>query len=294
MTGKNSLPINNNAKKHMAKAPALFIMFLITVLFGGAFLFNIKAYASKTDCPHVYDELGLFSSSEADELEELAKKAGEKRGINFIILTTNYDSGLYAGTSDPILYDTEKYSEDFYDEFYDYYGSDYADCVLFTINIVDPTDSDYRYAYISGWGEGEIKMNDERCDLLFSYCKEDLSAGNYYDASKIFVNKGTRYVAISPNINPESFFLKLWFQILAALIISLIIILIMASNSKGKMTVNGIDYLDKNNSRILGQYDRYIRTTTTRRKIESSSGGGHGGGGHSSGGHSHSGGGGHF
>ena len=71
-------------------------------------------------------------------------------------------------------------------------------------------------------------------------------------------------------------------------------LLLMLFNSKGKVTVNRNTYMDPNNSRLLGHWDRYIHTTTTKRRKpqENHSSGGHsGGGGVSSGGHSHSGGG---
>lgn len=273
------------------------VMLCLTLILAGSlgsFINTSKAYAAKTDCTHIYDGLNLFNSTQVDELEELAKKYSDKTGINFLIITTTYDSGNYDSTSDPILYDTEDFSEMFYDDFVETYGSEYKDCVIFTINIVTPDDSSGRYADISGQGEGKIKMDNDRCTQLFEHLKSDLSVKNYYEASKEYLKRGARYVKISPGINPESFFLKLWFQLLAAFVVSLIIILIMASNSKGKMTVNGANYLDKDNSHVLGQYDRYIRTVTTKRKIESSSssgGGGHSGGGGGGGG-SH--GGGHF
>ena len=81
-----------------------------------------------------------------------------------------------------------------------------------------------------------------------------------------------------------------------ASIVGAIAVAIMAINSKGKITVNSKTYMDPRNSRLLGHWDRYIRTTTTRtRKPENNNhgggGGGFGGGGVSRGGHSHSGGG---
>lgn len=279
-------------KKPAFRFTLLLFAFIAAGLLG--FLNTSKASASKTDCRHIYDELNLFSSTRKSELEELAKKYSEKRGINFIVFTIAYETEENAGYSDPIYYDTIDASEWFYDSLIESYGDDYEDCIIFTINIVDPNDYNKRYADISGQGDAKIKMDDERCSLLFSRLKSDLSDGDYYGAVLKFLKKGAKYVAISPNLNPESVFLKLWFQILSSLFASMIIILIMAFNSKGKMTVSGANYLDKDNSRILGQYDRYIRTVTTKRKIESSSGGGgggHGGGGHSGGG-SH--GGGHF
>lgn len=275
------------------------LLFVFSVILIGSFSFVLSTIAgigshevkaASSEYRYVYDGLGLFSESEADHLEELAEEYGKENDLNFIIVTTNYESGR--SSYDPIVQDTQDFAEMFYQEYYAYYGSDGEDCVIFTINIVDEYDREYgRYAYISGYEEGSYKMSNDRCDLLFEKVKPDLSSGNYYSAAVLFLEKVTKYVKVKEGVNPESIFFKLWFQIVISLAIGGIIILIMIHNSKGKMTASGSTYIDPGNSKVLGHYDRYIRTVTTKTRIQSSSGGGGRSGG---GGGGRSGGGGHF
>lgn len=273
----------------------LFAALLLSCLTAG-FVTTGTAAAAVSDDIHVFDfysldEDGLLTDTEEKALEELAEKYSKERDINFLILAVDYESGY--GGDDPIVQDTIDCSEMFYQTLLET-DPDYKDAVIFTINITDPSSSYYRYADVSGQGVGKEKMDNSRCDTLFEHLKELLSDGNYYDACVKYLELAYKYVNIATFMDPDSLFLQLWFQIAFAFLISLIIILVMAHNSKGKMTVNANSYLDDAHSRVLGRYDRYVRTTTTRTKISSSSssggGGSHGGGGGGGGSH----GGGHF
>lgn len=271
----------------------LFAALLLSCLAAG--FMTTKAAAAVSDGTHVFDfysldEDGLLTDTEEKALETLAEKYSKERGINFIIATTDYESGFY--DYDPIVQDTIDYSELFYQTLLEEDPA-YEDTVIFTINITNPSNSSFRYADVSGQGLGKEKMDSDRCSTLFEHLKPLLSDGDYYDACVKYLELAYKYVNIATFMDPDSLFLKLWFQLVLGFGISLIIILIMVHNSKGKMTVNGNSYLDEAHSRVLGRYDRYIRTTTTRTKISSSSGGGggsHGGGGGGGGSH----GGGHF
>lgn len=243
---------------------------------------------------HVFDGRELFSDSQRAGLEEMAKEYSEKMGGKIVIATTAYESGTFTSTNDPIYYDTLKFSDMMYAALLEEYGDSYEDCVIFSINVVDPDDSWKRYADVSGRGIFEKKLDNSRCQLIFDRIKGRLSGGQYFEASCEVIKRAARYSKVMPGINPEGIYLKLWFQLGLSLLVALIIILVMINKSKGRMTVSGNTYLDKNNARILGQYDRYIRTVTTKRKIETSSSGGHGGGSHGGGGGGGSHGGGHF
>lgn len=267
------------------------IMFIVAV--GLAFMAVPAGTASAaTEYNHVFDGCELFSDSERAGLEEMAKEYSEKMGGKIVIATTSYESEANASTSDPIYHDTLRFSAMIYAALLEEYGDSYKDCVIFSINVVDPDDSWKRYADVSGRGIFEEKLDDSRCQLIFDRIKEKLSAGQYFGASCDVIKMAARYSKVMPGIDPDGIYLKLWFQLGVSLLVAVIIILVMINKSKGRMTVSGNTYLDKNNARILGQYDRYIRTVTTKHKIESSSSHGHGGGGGHSGGGSH--GGGHF
>lgn len=261
----------------------LLVTLLLCCLLGG-FLYTGKAHAAVSEDEHVYDlyslsDIGLLTDEQEAELEALATKYSKEREINFVILTASYDSGMYSGSGDPIYYDTRDRSEQFYESLVEY-DENYTDTVILTINIMDPNNSDFRCADIFSRGDGENKLDSNRRQTLMNKILSDLSDGNYYTACKKFLDLAYKYVNVATFMNPDSIFLKLWFQLVLAFGISFIIILVLISHSRGKMTVTGDSYMDDANSRVLGRYDRYIRTTTTKTKISSSSsGGGHGGGG---------------
>jgi len=80
------------------------------------------------------------------------------------------------------------------------------------------------------------------------------------------------------------------FQLIICLIAGIAPVGVIAYNSGGRTTTNSHTYLDINNSRIIGSFDRYTHTTVKRTPkprdngSSGSSGSGGGGGSHSSGG----------
>ena len=80
-----------------------------------------------------------------------------------------------------------------------------------------------------------------------------------------------RYQKIKPNLNPDSIFLKIWFQLLISVIIGGITIGVMIYHSGGKMTASGQTYLDRERSSLIRRHDHYIRTHTTRTKRKTDS-----------------------
>lgn len=232
----------------------------------------IKA-VTPSDGVHVYDDADLFSQTERRKLEDYLEKMGKKAGAGIYILTSD-DSGN--GTSD-------KYSEDFYDTGYDENTID-KNAVILHI------DMEERYVNIQAYGESQAKIPDNIGEKIIDAIFNDLRAGEYYDACITYADKVEYYINYVP------FYLKAWFQLLAALVIGGISVSVMAAESGGKMTANAATYTDRAYTGIRARRDDYIRTSVTRRKKpESSSSGRSGGGGHtSSGGHSHSSAGRHF
>lgn len=133
-------------------------------------------------------------------------------------------------------------------------------------------------------------MNTSRCDIILDNVTPKLSDGDYDDAAKTFIKETYTYLGEEPdnstnntssnysdthsttysdsnsNSNEDNIFFKLWFQVLASVIIGATVVGIMIFNSGGRITTNSTTYLDRNNSRLTGSYDHYIRTTTTRVK----------------------------
>lgn len=247
---------------------------------------SISYAADNEAVDRIYDYAETLSDSEEDNLEALAETYYQKTGYNYLVVTTTTRSEYEFTQSSSLEKDCELYSEAFYDNFVSNYGEKYKNCTILTIDL-----SDNRYADISGQSELKTKLDGDRCTLAFEKIKSDLSDKDYSDAYEKYMKTVNRYQQIKPGINPDSIFLKIWFQLLLALIIGGVIITIMIFNTGGKMTANGSTYLDSKRSRTVNMHDHYTHTHTSRTKRESnsdSSGGGSSGGG----GGSH--GGGHF
>lgn len=247
---------------------------------------SLAKAATEEDVERIYDYAETLTAQEETDLEELAKSYFEETGNNYLVVTTtNFDEYNYEKSSS-LKESTESYSESFYDSFLSTYGDNYKNCVILTVNF-----SGKHYADVSGQSELKTKLDNDRCTLAFEKIKSSLTNKDYFNAYTKYMKIVNRYQKITPGLNPDSLFLKTWFQVLICLFVGGIIVGIMIYHSGGKMTATGGTYLDSNRSRVVRQDDFYIRTHTTRTKRESSSSSSHssGGGGHSSGG-SHGGG----
>jgi uncharacterized protein len=63
----------------------------------------------------------------------------------------------------------------------------------------------------------------------------------------------------------------------------------MAYRAGGRVTVNARTYMDSQRSKVVDQYDNFVRQTVTKQKKPSNNTNSGGGGGVTRGGHSHSG-----
>lgn len=268
-------------KKHKLGYCYSFLLFLALTF---SLLIPSVAHAS-TEVERIYDYANSLTSAEKEDLEVLAESYYQETGYNYLIVTTTtrqeYD---YTHDSSPET-DCEYYSEAFYKSFKDTYGEDFKNCTILTVDL-----SENRYADISGQGELKTKLDNSRCTKAFQKIKSSLSDKKYKDAYSKYMKTVNRYQQIKPGINPDSIFLKIWFQLLISIAVGGIIIGIMIYHSGGVMTANGQTYLDESRSQLLREDDFYIRTSTTRTKRETSSSSSSGGGSSSGGSH----GGGHF
>ena len=141
---------------------------------------------------------------------------------------------------------------------------------------------------VQGYGTAQEMLNDKRCSKILDYMYDDMAGGNYYSAIQTFCNQSYKYMGKPPML--DSIIFSPIFQLLICLIAGIIPVVITAYNSGGRTTTGSHTYLDRNNSRIIGSFDRYTHTTVKRThkpQNNSSHGGGGGGGGsssHSSGG----------
>ncbi len=265
---------------------------------------------------YVYDKAGLFTDSEAGDLEDKCAAYGEEAGIEIMILTHNDSGAPYA----------ETYIEDFEDRLPE------GDRVHLLIDMAN------RVVFIQGYGKAETYIHSKRGDAILDEMDPDLADGNFYDACVTYIKMAAAYMSDDSELNydhdysagkPQSgdpdapYYDETWpseynspgsntgtdglsallsnvfVQMIIALAIGGITVGIMAYHSSGRMTAGAGNYIDSGRSGLIGRRDDYIRTTVTRvrkpQPPQNNNTGGRGGfnsggfrGGVSSGGRSHS------
>ncbi|WP_235318399.1 TPM domain-containing protein [Planococcus sp. CAU13] len=256
-------------RKLSLKTLALFLLLTVFMSFGG-----IAAFA-QTD-QHIYDGAGLLSETEIQDLEAYASEKSRENGADFLLLTTDSTNGL------PI----ETYMGNFFDEWADENGQENA--VLLTI------DMGGRNFYLAGFGTAETRLDNQRVEMVLDRITSYMVQGQYAGAFRETIETSDRYMEYRPGVNPESIFLKTWFHAAAGLVLAAIIVGSMLYNSGGRNTTTPATYIDRDNTRVVRDSDRFRNKTVTRRRIpkNNNSGGGFGGsGGMTGGGRSFSGGG---
>ncbi len=292
------------------------LLILISLVISHTIVRTYAAEAENTELnQHIYDEAGLLSTSEVEDLEQMCIDYGNEAGIDIIILTHENPNAGYA----------EDYIEAFEDQL------PVGNRVYLLI------DMNERVVFMEGYGSAETYIHSKRIDTIIDEITPDLSNGNYYGACATYIKSSAAYMKDDSELNYDhdytagtpqssdpnapnydetwpsdrnsessgfvSFISNVWVQLIASIIIGIITVSVMAYNSGGTMTAGSANYIEANKSGLIGRRDDYVRTQVTRVKKpennnnnNSSSGFNSGGfrGGVSSGGRSHSSGGGKF
>lgn len=248
-------------RKGTLKTSMLFLFFVAVMLVPG-----ITAFA-QTD-QHIYDQAGLLSETEISDLEAYAAEKSREQGADFLLLTTNSTDGQMIQT----------YMGDFFDGWADENGQENA--VLLTI------DMGSRNFYLAGFGTAETRLDNQRVELVLDRITPYMVEGQYAGAFRETIETSDRYMEYRPGVNPESIFFKTWFHAAAGLLLGGIIVGSMLYNSGGRNTTTAATYIDRDNTRVTRDSDRFRNKTVTRRRIpkNNNSGGGFGGGGGMTGG----------
>lgn len=251
------------------KAAVLLLLMMLFIVAAGTSAF------AETD-QHIYDGAGLLSDSEISDLEAYATEKSRGNGADFLLLTTDSTDGL------PI----ETYMGNFFDDWAVEHGQENA--VLLTIDIGG------RNFYLAGFGTAETRLDNQRVEMVLDRITPYMAEGQYAGAFRETIETSDRYMEYRPGVNPESIFFKTWFHAAAGLLLGGIIVGSMLYNSGGRNTTTAATYIDRDNTRVTRDADRFRNKTVTRRRIpknNSSGGGSGGGGGMTGGGRSFSGGG---
>lgn len=295
------------------KVPVLLLLMAAVITFTTAHVYAAESENAAIN-QHVYDEAGLLSTTELEELEKMCIEYGEDAGVEIMILTHEDPNAVYS----------EEYIENFEDQLPE------GDRVYLLIDMME------RVVFIEGYGTAETYIHSKRINAILEEIKPALSNGNYFEACAAYIKSSATYMSDDSELNedhdytagtPQSsnpsapnysetwpsdrntgstelvdIVTNVWVQLFASVAIGIITVSIMAYNSGGRMTAGSSNYINQGNSGLIGRRDDYIRTQVTRvRKPKndnnSSSGGFNSGGfqgGTSSGGRSHSSGGSHF
>lgn len=247
----------------MVKKLVKYNIFLILVLFATYILIHNTASAETI----IQDDAEILSSSEETELQSLCNKIDKEYNTSVYIWTDNNISG----------------SDDFGSIMEQFVASQPNKDVIILMVGMYPGDRIYE---VQGYGTAQDMLTNKRCSKILDYMYNDMADGNYYDAVKTFCQKSYKYMGRQPKLDNIIFSPLL--QLVICLLAGIITISVIAYNSGGRTTINSNTYLDMNNSRVIGSFDRYTHTTVTRtpkpKNNTSSTGGGGGGASHSSGG----------
>lgn len=267
-----------------------------------------KGFDGDTSLCGVYDEKGIFSDDELDELNELVQDTSDDLNLYILIYLSDtarsdastetfadesYDDTFGTDTDGVFYYMdlSEQYSA------YDYISTSGKGLLLYDSNIDSMLESIFNYLPASGEEiySSQIKSGImEICRQFKKYGKDTLGFFDYEyvsDTGKyVYYKDGATVVSYK---RPAAARL-VWLLIGAVIgiIVAVICYFVTKSHYKFKKSCNPQVYVARGETNFAVRDDRFIRTYTTKTKIETSSGGGSHGGGHSSGG-SHGGGGGH-
>lgn len=157
------------------------LLCLTTALLAGAFSYGGAAAITaraETVAVRVFDEAGLFTDQEKEELQGVILSASEEIGMDLGVLTTEDTSGMT----------TERFADDFYEENGLGTGSDHSGalCVI---------DMDNRQLYISTEGDMIRYLTDDRIESIQDNAIGYVGDGEYARGASVVLEDIRSYVA---------------------------------------------------------------------------------------------------
>lgn len=236
-----------NLKKYNYIIKHIFIFFMAIIPF-------MQTYQTAKAETIIQDDADIITDNEEKELNKLCDRIFKKYNTSVYIWTDNNISG-----SDDFGYMMEQFVA----------AKPFKDVIILMAGMY-PGDRIYE---VQAYGIAQDMINNKRCSKILDYMYDDMSSGSYYSAMQVFCNKSYTYMGRPPKL--DSIIFSPVFQLVICLISGIIIITIISYNSGGRTTTNSNTYLDINNSRIIGSFDRYTHTTIkrTQKPRNNSSGG---------------------
>ncbi len=227
--------------------------------------------------PRMIDEVGLFSSEQAANIEEQLDGLRAETNADVLILTTKQQ----------IRFNVRNYI----DAFYKYKGYGIGDNFDGVVMCIYAPNEYWRDCYVRGYG----KCSDNGYKLA-KFLSKSVESGNYDKAVKKYL-KLARRLCLKNKVPKDLHWGAMLFWMAA---VGAIVGFVKANNLKSKMktiakAIEARNYIVDGSFKLDGQHDKYVNTSVSRvyDPPSSSSSGGRSSGGsyHSSGGRSYSGGG---
>ncbi len=210
----------------------------------------------------VFDEAELLSPSEITSLQARLDEISREYNSDFLVVTKK----KLDGTS----------IQFFANQFFEQNGNKQGSGAILAISMQE------RDINFTAFGK-IYDQHKRRLDKIRASVGKFMTAKLYHEG----------FMHFAELVRPPGFFTKFFIIAryphpwVAALILTVIVVVFLAYNHKGTITVGSSTYAVPGAFDLISSEDRYLRTTTTRVKIQSSkSSGGGGGGGRSSGGSS--------
>lgn len=226
----------------------------------------------------VDDGANVYSSSNVTEIESKSKEIFDKYDINLHVLTygeyglNSYSAGVYADK-----FVSENYGTDIM----------YQDVIVIVVGVNPSNSTGGNHVEIVSYGiASNYISSNEAYNLINGTAYSYLEKLQWYNATIELISNIDSHISFTillGNLLPHGIVLGI------ALLVSIAYVVSLVSSRGSRSTVSHSTYSKPDSNRLLGRYDRYLRTTVTRTPIQSSSSGGGGrggGGGRSSGGRS--------
>ena len=232
---------------------------------------------------YVFDERGLFDSSQFDTLESKAQELANKYNMGVYFLTTTYMGGYV----DPTSSQRTEYATNYYKEHQlglNPGSNGYGDGIMFVVA------ADSRDYVTVAYGQGSYAFSDKGIAKMEDDVTGYLGKDNWYGAAEAYYNDIGSQLAYyaSHGSAQKPFSLFDWILRIALVLgIPLIVTFLVIRSWRSQMLTaveqsEAGNYLDRESVNLTRSNDRFVTTTlvaTPRPKRSDSGGGGWGGGG---------------
>lgn len=202
----------------------------------------------------VYDEAGLLTYSEEEEIAEILDD-----------ISREYDTQIVIVTLPQLDSDPDYFVEDLYDTMDFGYGSS-RDGVLLLVSM-DPRE----YRILSN-GSAADAIEPDAIDAICDAIVDDLSEGYYADAFFTFADRCEYYLDGYENGFPFSFGKSLLTSLVVGIVVGLIVVAILAAQLKSvKKKDQARDYVLPGSMKLTVCHDLFLYRNVQRTKKESSS-----------------------